>query len=107
MTQTSREAGLLKRSALEKRRLVIRINRIEGQVRGLKRLVLSDLHCDAILTQVIASQMALIALGVSILKQHWSYLPPDHEPGGTSVMTDWVSRLLLITQDAEGRMKND
>ena len=51
-------------------KLVARINRIEGQVRGLKKMVDEDQDCLHVLRQIAAASGALRSLGSVILKDH-------------------------------------
>lgn len=50
--------------------LLNRINRIEGQVRGVGKMIEGDRYCVDILTQVSAIQSALDALAMQLLEQH-------------------------------------
>jgi len=50
--------------------LKTRLNRIEGQVRGIGKMIDDDRYCIDILTQVSAVQSALDALALRILEQH-------------------------------------
>lgn len=50
--------------------LMNRLNRIEGQVRGVKKMVESELYCTDILTQVSAIQSALNAFNKELLSNH-------------------------------------
>ena len=50
--------------------LVKRLNRIEGQVRGIGRMLEEDRYCVDILTQVSAVRSALDALGLELLEPH-------------------------------------
>ena len=50
--------------------LAKRINRIEGQVRGIGRMIAEDRYCIDILTQVSAVQSALDALSLQLLEHH-------------------------------------
>jgi len=52
------------------RKVLHRINRIEGQVRGLKRMVEEDKDCLAVLKQVAAAHGAMRSLGMVILENH-------------------------------------
>ena len=54
----------------EKGALVKRLHRIEGQVRGLERMVEDDRYCIDILTQISAVSTALDSLAVKILDSH-------------------------------------
>lgn len=47
-----------------------RLRRIEGQVRGLQRMVEEDKYCIDILTQVAAATRALQAFSVELLEAH-------------------------------------
>jgi DNA-binding FrmR family transcriptional regulator len=50
--------------------LTQRINRIEGQVRGIGRMIVEDRYCIDVLTQVSAVQAALDALALQLLEHH-------------------------------------
>jgi DNA-binding FrmR family transcriptional regulator len=54
----------------DKERLKKRLHRIEGQVRGIERMVDDDRYCIDILTQVGAVKTALESLGFEILQDH-------------------------------------
>lgn len=58
------------RSDEEYKLLVNRLNRIEGQVRGVKKMVENDAYCTDILTQVSAIQAALNAFNRELLAEH-------------------------------------
>lgn len=50
-----------------------RLRRIEGQVRGLQRMVEQDQYCIDVLTQVSAATKALQAVALSLLDEHMSH----------------------------------
>jgi len=50
--------------------LLNRLNRIEGQVRGVARMVEEDSYCIDILTQVQAARAALVKVEAELLKDH-------------------------------------
>ena len=50
--------------------LMKRLNRIEGQVRGVAKMVEEDRYCVEVLTQVSAIQSALDALALQLLESH-------------------------------------
>lgn len=54
----------------EYKKLISRLNRIEGQVRGVRTMVEEDRYCIDILTQVSAIQSALNAFNKELLGQH-------------------------------------
>ena len=54
----------------EKTSLVKRLHRIEGQVRGIERMIDEDRYCIDILTQIAAVNTALESLAFQLLDQH-------------------------------------
>lgn len=54
----------------DKDQYVKRLRRIEGQIRGLQRMVDEDVYCIDILTQVSASTKALQAFALQLLEEH-------------------------------------
>ena len=50
-----------------------RLRRIEGQVRGLQRMIDEDKYCIDILTQVSAATKALQAVALGLLEEHLSH----------------------------------
>lgn len=53
-----------------KPKLVNRLNRIEGQVRGITRMVEENRYCVDVLTQIQAVRAALVRVETEMLKQH-------------------------------------
>ncbi len=49
-----------------------RLRRIEGQVRGLQRMVSEDVYCIDVLTQVSAATRALQSFALELLSEHMS-----------------------------------
>ena len=47
------------RSTAEERDLINRLNRIEGQIRGIKKMLEADAYCPDVLTQVAAARCAM------------------------------------------------
>ncbi len=58
------------RNSEEERDLVTRLNRIEGQIRGIRRMVEEDVYCVDILTQVLAASSALNSFTKVLLTSH-------------------------------------
>jgi DNA-binding FrmR family transcriptional regulator len=50
-----------------------RLRRIEGQVRGLQRMVESDTYCIDVLTQVSAATKALESVALLLLEEHLAH----------------------------------
>ena len=53
-----------------KDQLLTRLRRVEGQVRGLQRMVAADQYCIDVLTQVSAATKALQSVALGLLDQH-------------------------------------
>jgi DNA-binding FrmR family transcriptional regulator len=56
--------------AASKDQLAARLDRIEGQVRGVKRMVDDDRYCIDVLTQISAVQAALDKVALGLLDDH-------------------------------------
>jgi DNA-binding FrmR family transcriptional regulator len=54
----------------DKQQIEARLGRIEGQVRGLRKMVDDDRYCIDVLTQVSAVQSALDSVALVLLKDH-------------------------------------
>lgn len=54
----------------DKDRYLRRLSRIEGQIRGLARMIENDEYCIDVLTQVAASTKALQSLSLALLEEH-------------------------------------
>lgn len=53
-----------------RKKLINRLNRIEGQVRGLKRMVENGKYCPDILTQSLAVENSLQSFNAQLLENH-------------------------------------
>jgi CsoR family transcriptional regulator, copper-sensing transcriptional repressor len=78
-----------------------RLRRIEGQVRGLQRMVADDAYCIDVLTQVSAATRALQAVALGLLEDHLGHCVKQAiEHGGPEAeakvreATDAVARLV-------------
>ncbi|HEX9451530.1 MAG TPA: metal-sensitive transcriptional regulator [Burkholderiales bacterium] len=54
----------------DKPKLLKRLNRVEGQVRGIARMIEEDRYCVDVLTQVAAVRSALDAMALQLLRDH-------------------------------------
>lgn len=61
----------------EKQALINRLKRIEGQVRGLQRMIDEETYCIDILTQVSAATKALENVALSLLDEHLRHCVTD------------------------------
>lgn len=53
-----------------KSNIVTRLNKVEGQIRGIKGLIEKDTYCDDVLNQIAAIQSALNSVGKLLLEAH-------------------------------------
>jgi DNA-binding FrmR family transcriptional regulator len=65
-----------------------RLRRIEGQVRGLQRMVADDAYCVDILTQIAAVQTALEQVAVRVLDGHVRHCVADAVSGDDPAEAD-------------------
>ena len=66
----------------DKQALLNRLKRVEGQVRGLQRMVDEENYCIDILTQVSAATKALENVALSLLDQHLHHCVKDAARNG-------------------------
>jgi DNA-binding FrmR family transcriptional regulator len=54
----------------EQNEILTRLRRVEGQVRGIQRMIEEERDCEAIVTQLLAARAALDKTGMLIMGQH-------------------------------------
>jgi DNA-binding FrmR family transcriptional regulator len=75
----------------DKDKLQARLRRIEGQIRGLQRLVDEDAYCIDVLTQIAAVNAALRGVSVLLLDDHLRHCVRDavkSEGDGDAIVTE-------------------
>ena len=78
----------------DKAALLGRLRRIEGQIRGLQRMVDEDTYCIDILTQVAAVTKALQAVSLTLLEDHMNHCVVDAARAGDQEGREKVSEAL-------------
>lgn len=73
-----------------KKNLTTRLNRIEGQIRGIKGLIEKDTYCDDVITQISATQSALNSVGKILLEGHMKNCVVDRLNEGDTEVIDEV-----------------
>lgn len=71
-----------------KKDLTTRLNRIEGQIRGIKGMVEKDVYCDDIITQLSATQSALNSVAKVLLEGHLKGCVKDRLATGDNEVLD-------------------
>ncbi|CAN5398188.1 hypothetical protein BH23ACT3_BH23ACT3_15770 [soil metagenome] len=61
----------------DKAAILTRLRRVEGQVRGLQRMVDDDTYCIDVLTQVAAATSALQSVAVKLVDEHLRHCVAD------------------------------
>ena len=100
-----------KRSQEEHKRLVNRLSRVEGQIRGIKKMVEEDAYCIDILIQVAAANAALNSFNKELLAEHIRTCVADDIKNGREetieelknmvriITNEWGGAYILITSD--------
>lgn len=78
-----------------KSNLISRLNRVEGQIRGIKGMIEKDTYCDDVLNQIAAVQSALNSVGKLLLEGHMKSCVIERIQAGE---TEVVDELLLTVQ---------
>lgn len=82
------------REEKEYRDLIHRLNRIEGQVRGIRAMVEDERYCVDIITQVSAVTSALNAFNKALLSQHIKTCVADNIRNGNDEVVDELCETL-------------
>jgi DNA-binding FrmR family transcriptional regulator len=59
-------------SAAKKKNIIGRLNRIEGQVKGIKKMVEESRYCPEVLNQIAAIRRALDGVSLTMIESHMS-----------------------------------
>ena len=80
------------RSEDEKKIITNRINRIEGQLHGVKKMVQEDIYCKDVLVQLSAIENSVKSLSNHILENHlYSCVTRDLENGKLEIIDELIS----------------
>ena len=74
--------------SMDRDEYLARLRRIEGQVRGIQRLVDEDTYCIDVLTQISAVTKALQGVAVGLLDEHVRHCVADAAAAGDSDRAD-------------------
>jgi DNA-binding FrmR family transcriptional regulator len=81
--------------AHDKEAIARRLHRIEGQVRGIERMVADDRYCIDILTQIAAVTTALEQVGAKLLEGHVTHCVRDALATGDPAAADAKAEEML------------
>jgi CsoR family transcriptional regulator, copper-sensing transcriptional repressor len=74
--------------------LAKRLKRIEGQVRGLQRMIDEERYCIDVLTQIAAVNAALDSVALKVLEDHVAHCVRDGGDEKVAELVDAVARLV-------------
>lgn len=85
---------MTKRTEEERKKLINRLNRIEGQIRGLRAMVEKDAYCPDILVQSAAVNAAVNAFNKDLIAGHITHcVVRDIKEGKDEVLTELVETI--------------
>lgn len=77
-----------------KSNLTSRLNRIEGQVRGVKRMIDEDVYCDDVLNVIASIQSALSGVSSLLLEYHMKSCVVEHlQVNDTEIMDELMKTM--------------
>jgi len=76
--------------------LVGRLNRVEGQIRGIRRMIQEPRHCVDILQQLAAAEAALNRVSLAIFKYHVETCVPESVNAGDGESSKSLAELIDI-----------
>ena len=80
----------------EQQALVTRLNRVEGQIRGIRRMIEEPRLCVEILQQLAAAEAALNRVSLAVLRRHVEKCVPEGIEAGEIERTKRLNELVDI-----------
>ena len=88
-----------KRSTEEKKLITSRLNRISGQINGIKKMVENDAYCNDVLVQLTAVKNSVKSLSTHILENHlYTCVSRDLENGELDTIDELISLFKRFNQ---------
>ena len=88
-----------KRSLEEKKLIISRLNRINGQINGITKMVENDAYCNDVLIQLSAVKNAVKSLSTHILENHlFTCVSRDLENGELEAIDELISLFKRFNQ---------
>ncbi|UTH00413.1 metal-sensing transcriptional repressor [Macrococcoides canis] len=78
----------------EKEKLIKRLKRVEGQVRGIQKMIEEDRYCVDILVQISAIESAMKQVGYAITERHMKHCVSDAIKAGDG--NDSIEELMKV-----------
>jgi len=81
-----------KRSDDEKKLVINRLNRINGQIKGITRMIENDAYCNDVLIQLSAVENSVKSLSTHVLENHlYNCVPKNLENGDFDTIDELIS----------------
>ncbi|HPS39200.1 MAG TPA: metal-sensitive transcriptional regulator [Candidatus Cloacimonadota bacterium] len=77
-----------------KKKLSNRLNRIQGQVRGVQKMIEEDVYCDDIITQISAIRSALASLSKELFEAHLNSCILEQIQSGSPTILDELKKTI-------------
>lgn len=77
-----------------KENLIKRLNRIQGQINGIKKMIENDCYCDDILNQISSIRSALAGVQIELLKGHLNTCVLEQLKDGQIEVIDELSKTI-------------
>jgi DNA-binding FrmR family transcriptional regulator len=84
----------------ERKRIINRLKRLEGQIRGLQSMIESDQECEAVLTQIMAAKSALNQVGMHIIGHAMKQCLIDEDVTDRDELIDQTIQVFSSTRPA-------
>jgi DNA-binding FrmR family transcriptional regulator len=68
----------------DKKEILNQLRRVEGQIRGIQKMVEQETYCIDVLTQITAAEKGLKKVAVSLVEDHLDHCVADAVAGGKS-----------------------
>ncbi len=79
--------------------VITRLNRVEGQIRGIKNMIEKEHYCDDVINQIEASRSALHSIQIILLESHIKNCVVDQiQQGNTDAIDEVLKTLKKLTK---------
>lgn len=78
----------------QRQTLIHRLNRVEGQIRGINGMIMNDVYCVDVITQVMAAQSALNAISRVLLTEHMKTCVAEELRSGNRTTVDELAKTM-------------
>ncbi len=79
--------------------VITRLNRVEGQIRGIKNMIEKEDYCDDVINQIEASRSALHSIQIILLESHIKNCVIDQiQQGNTEAIDEVLKTLKKLTK---------